>query len=249
MGQDLTMMVGFSLVNKFITDQLKDEFPPELDADGREKTNYALEVLSGGASFLFMSAMMEIIIYEEKFVQYLFAAGEALIFVLYARNKDWILSAASRIIGSRGVKAMSRMKVFNSQNDPTNSFVGQVHQAMSNIMQGRAAGTNAVQTIDASNNAQQTAVIREGHDLKFASLNNKSFTDSIMLKMFSGTFTQSDEIILKQVIGRTNFKDIPINIDEMNKIHEFMVIKDSNGKFVGLTKAFTDLVNGIGFIK
>lgn len=249
MGEDLTMMVGYSLVNGWITKELSKEFPPETDADGRQKTNYALEVLSGGASFLFMSAMMEVIRREEKFVEYLFIAGEAVIAVLYARNKGFFDGMKSKIVGLKGVKAVSKMKALQSQTDVTNSFIGQVQQQIQNILHGRDTSDTVASTIQASNSSQDTAINREAHDLRFAELNNKSFADSLMLKLISGTFTPTDEIILQKVLGRQNFRQTPISIDEMNKIHEFMVIKDSNGKFVGLTKGIIDLVNGLGFLK
>lgn len=250
MAEDLTMLVGYSMVNGWITEKLSAEFPPETDpVTGKQKTNYALEVLSGGASFLFMSAMMEVIRREETFVHYVFAAGEAVIMVLYARNKSMFETIGKTITKYTGIKAAKRLKLFDSHTDVTNSFVGQVYQAMQTILHGRDSSESVASTIQASNSSQDTAINREAHDLRFASLNNKAFIDSFMIKIMSGNFTQTDEIILKKVLGRENFSTVPVSIDELNSVRDFMVIKDSNGKFVGLTKGLVDLLNGLGFLK
>lgn len=249
MGEDLTMMLGYSMVNGWITEKLGAEFPPETDANGKQKTNYALEVLSGGASFLFMSAMMEVIKREEKFIEYLFLAGEALIVVLYARNKDTFDKIVGKIKGLKGVKAINRSKILGSQTDVTNSFVGQVYQAMQTILHGRNSSHDVANTISASNSSQDTAINRESHDLRFANANNKAFADSLMIKTMTGSFTEMDRVLLQRVIGRSNFSEVPLDIKELNQLREFMIVKDSSGNFVGLTEAFTSLVNGLGFLK
>lgn len=248
MGEDLTMLLGYSLVNQYLHEKLSAYFPDEIDENGNAKQNIALEVLSGGASFLFMSGMMEIIRREERFIEYLFAAGEAIITVLYLRNKGAFESIGNRIKSMKGVKALNRLKLFDSQTDPTNSFISQVYQAMQVILHGRNSSSDVAGTIQASNSSQDTAINREAHNLKFAELNNKSFNDSLMIKTITGTFMQADEIILRKVIGRDNFQSVPLSHEELNQVHEFMFIKDSNGKLIGMAKGFIDLVNGLGFI-
>lgn len=249
MAEDATMMIGYSLVNSWITEQLSQQFPPEVGADGKEKTNYALEILSGGASFLFMSAMMEVIRKEEQFLHWLFVAGEAVIAILWARNKGAFDRIGNKLKKFKGVKAFNRLKLFDSQTDTTNSFISQVQQKMQVIMQGRTTTDDVASTIQTSNSSQDTAINREAHDLRFANANNKAFADSLMIKTMTGSFTEMDRVLLQKVIGRSNFSQVPLDIAELNQLREFMIIKDSNGKFVGLTEAFTSLVNGLGFLK
>lgn len=248
MGEDLTMLVGYSLVNKFLQEKLADQFPPELDENGNEKMNIALEVFSGGVSFLFMSVMMEVIRREEKFIEYLFAAGEAVISVLWIRNKGYFQVMLGKMRGVPGVKTILRSKILSSHTDPTNSFIGQVYQAMQVILHGRNSSHDVANTISASSATVDTAINREAHNLKFAEANNKAFHDSILIKTMTGNFTEADEMILKKVVGRSNFSSTPINHEEMNKIREFMVSTDSNGKFLGLTEAFIRFANGLGYL-
>lgn len=247
MGEDLTMMLGYSGFNRFMHDELAPMIPPELDENGNEKMNIPLEVLSGGASYLFTSAMMEVIRREEKYIKYLFAGGEAVLAVLYARNKGWIESAKNRILNLKGFKAMQMKRSFDSQSDNTNSFVSQVYQQMQLILNGRDTSSVA-ETIGVGTAQQEHSINRERINLEFAKANTDAFSKSLMVKIASGTFTELDEAILKKVIGRSNFAETPINHQELNKIKEFMMIKDSNGNFIGLTKAFQSLINGLGFI-
>lgn len=249
MGEDLVMMVGYSTVNQYLHEKLASQFPDELDENGNAKQNIALEVLSGGASFLFMSAMMEVIRREEKMIDYIFAAGEAVITVLWARNKGYAQGMLNKMKNVKGVKTIIRSKIFSANTDNTNSFVAQVHQAMQTILQGRNASHDVANTISASNSSQDTAINREAHNLKYAELNNKAFHDSIMIKAMTGTFTPMDKLLLQKVIGRSDFQSVPLNVEELNKIKEFMIVKDSNGNFVGLTDALMSFANGLGFLK
>lgn len=248
MAEDLTMMVGYSLVNTYIHDKLSEYFPPELDENGREKQNIALEVLSGGASFLFMSAMMEVIRREEKFIEYLFAAGQAVITVLWARNKGYLEGIQNKMKGMKGFRVFARFKLLSSQTDVTNSFVGQVYTAMQTILHGRNSSSDVASTIQASNSSQDTAINREAHNLKFAELNNKTFSSSLFIKTATGTFVPADKPKLQKYIGRSEFSNVPIDIDEMNKIREFIYVKDSNGKFVGLANVLMSWGHGMGFL-
>lgn len=249
MAEDLTMMIGYSMVNSYLHEKLGQIFPPVMDANGNEKINIPLEVLSGGASYLFMSGMMEIIRREEKFVEWLFAAAEAIILVHYARNKDFYNGLKNKIKFLKGHKASSKAKHLNGQVEQQSSFVMEVQAQIQNILHGRNTSHDVANTIQASNSSMDTAINREAHDLRFAELNKKSFHDSLLIKTMTGTFTATDKVILQKVIGRSDFQSVPLSIEELNKVHEFMFIKDSNGKFIGLAEAFTSLVNGLGFLK
>jgi hypothetical protein len=248
MAEDATYLIGYSLVNKFLSDLLASEFPDELDDQGRPTINLAKELLSGGASYLLMSGMMEIIKREEQFITYLFSAGEAVIVILWARHKAKFNGIIDSIKGRKGVKATNRLGLLAPQAEEQNTFINQVYQAMQAIMQGRSASQDVAQTIGASNSTQQVALSREDQNLKFANANNQAFNNSMLIKTMTGSFTQTDEIILKKVIGRSNFATTPLSIDELNTVHEFMLVKDSSGKFMGLTQAFTTLLNGLGYI-
>jgi hypothetical protein len=251
MAEDATMMIGYSLVNKWLNDQLTQFFPNEVDEKGQPTMNIAKEVLSGGASMLFMSLMMDVIRREEQFISWLFTAGETVIGILWARNKVNVQNIFNMMTGKRakGIKAKTLFKHATETNDNQNTFVTQVQQGMQTIMQGRSQGHDVANTISASASEQQLALSRESQNMKFADRNNQAFQNSIMIKTITGTFTINDRLILQKIIGRSNFSQVPLNVDELNQVREFMIVKDSNGKFVGLTEAFTSLVNGLGFLK
>lgn len=248
MAEDATYLIGYSLVNKYISEILNKDFPDELDDKGRPTINIAKELLSGGASYLLMSGMMEIIKREEQLITWLFAAGEAVIGVLWLRHKAKFNGLFNSIKSKKGVKATNRLGLASNQAEEQNTFINQTYQAMQTIMQGHSASQEVAQTIGVSNSTQDLAINREAHNLKFANANNQAFQNSMLIKTMTGSFTQTDEVILKKVIGRTNFATTPLSIDELNKVHEFMIVKDNNGKFMGLTEAFTMLLNGLGYI-
>lgn len=243
MGEDLTFLVGYSLFNKFMHEKFADLVGVE-----EGEMNIAFEVLSGGASYLFSSAMMEVIRREEAFIRYVFAAGEAVIAVLYMRNKGWIDSMKSKILPKRGVLASAKFKALQGQNDPSNNFINQVYHAMQNIISGRNSTDSIAQTIGAGTQQQEHGLNRERQNLEFAKANNEAFHRSILIKTLTGTFTDLDEQILKKVVGRDNFQTTQIDHNELNAVRDFMFVKDSNGKFLGLTKGFMELLNGLGYL-
>ncbi len=248
MAEDATYLIGYSVANKYISELLASDFPDELDDKGRPTLNLAKELISGGASYLLMSAMMEIIRREEKFIEYLFASIEAVIGVLWLRHKAKFNGIIDSIKGKKGVKATNRLGLLAPQAEEQNTFINQAYQAGQAIMQGRSSSQDVAKTIQASNSTQDTAINREAHNLKFATTNNQAFNDSLLIKTMTGSFTQADELILKKVIGRSTFATTPLSIDELNKVHEFMIVKDINGNFIGLTEAFTMLLNGFGYV-
>lgn len=248
MGEDLVMLVGYSMVNQRIHDLLSEYFPTQYDENGKEIQNIALEVISGGASFLFMSGMMEIIRREEKFIDYLFVAGEAVISVWWARNKGYFDGMINKIKSLKGYKAKTKAKTLSDNIDKSNSFISQVYDAMQTILHGRNASDNVASTIQASNSAQDTAINREAHNLKFAEIHNKTFSSSLFIKTATGTYTPADKVMLQKMIGRTDFSNVPLDIDELNKLHQIFYVKGSDGKFRALADVLISWGNGMGFL-
>jgi len=249
MAEDAIFMIGSSFANEFISDLLNEHFPPEKDDQGRDIHNVSRELIQGAGSFLVMHGIMELIRREEQMLDYLFVASRAVIAVLYARNKGVLDSLFNKIKGLKGVKAINRMKILNAQSDPQNSFISQVLQQVDIIIKGRGASHDVANTVTAATSTMDTAINREAHNLKFAQANKDSFDKSMMLKFVTGSFTATDKIMLQKMIGRSDFQSVPLDIDELNRVNEFMFVKDSNGKSISFTKAFMSLLNAVGQIK
>ena len=73
-----------------------------------------------------------------------------------------------------------------------------------------------------------------------------------MFKLFSGTFSEADKQTLKAVFKSANptasYNPDSMDITQLNKISEFMFVKDSEGHIIGLTRAFLDLLNGLSYL-
>lgn len=249
MAEDAIFMIGSPMANEFISDLLNEHFPPETDDKGRPVHNVSRELIQGAGSFLVMHSIMSLIRREEIMMDYLFAASRSVITVLYLRNKGAFDGLFNKIKNLKGVKAINRMKIFNAQSDPQNTFISQVLQQVDIIISGRNASHDVANTVTAATSTMDTAIRREAHNLKFAEANNKSFDNSMMLKFITGSFTATDKLMLQKMIGRDDFQAVPLDVDELNKINEFMFVKDSSGKNVALTKAMMSLINAFGSLK
>lgn len=244
--EDITFLVAASLSNQYLHSKLSEWFPDSVDEKGRPTINYAREGLEGFTSILWTSALMYVIRREELIIGMMFTALEGVIAAWWLKNKGYFDGMVNKIKSLKGVKATSKAKTLTSQTDPTNAYIGHIQQAGSNIIAGRQSSGSIGDTINTTTNLQSHAIRAEAHDLKHAKYNNDAFAQSIMLKLATGNFTPADEMILRKVIGRSDFSTTEISTDELNKVHEFFFIKDVNGKVTGLSKAFMSLVNAYG---
>ena len=57
---------------------------------------------------------------------------------------------------------------------------------------------------------------------------------------------QKDKTILKKILG--TYDPNSLDVEDLNKISEFMFVKDNDGKVIGLSEAFFSLINGLGYV-
>ena len=73
------------------------------------------------------------------------------------------------------------------------------------------------------------------------------YNETLLFKLFTGSFSDNDKTIIKKILG--TYDPSKIDVNDLNKISSFMFVKDDNDKIVGLSEAFLELVNGLGYVK
>ena len=63
-----------------------------------------------------------------------------------------------------------------------------------------------------------------------------------MFKLLASKFTPTDKELLRRITGSDS-----IDIEQINKVGEFMFTKDDKGDIVGLSEAFMQMLNGLGY--
>lgn len=71
-----------------------------------------------------------------------------------------------------------------------------------------------------------------------------SINETLLFKLFTGKFTAKDRAILQKITGSDK-----VDIDSINKASSFMFVTDDKGNIIGLTQAFIDMLNGLGYLR
>ena len=78
--------------------------------------------------------------------------------------------------------------------------------------------------------------------LNYAKAKAETFNQTLMFKLLTSKFTATDKEILRKITGAES-----IDIEQINKVADFMWVKDDKGDIVGLSEAFMQLLNGLGY--
>ena len=91
---------------------------------------------------------------------------------------------------------------------------------------------------------QQKKLIMHSKDqqLNYAKAKAETFNQTLMFKLLTSKFTATDKEILRKITGAES-----IDIEQINKVADFMWVKDDKGDIVGLSEAFMQMLNGLGY--
>jgi len=203
----------------------------------REATESALNVAVFSGIFM-------IIRYEEAILDKIFTVVSiAVTALLGLPKKAWNklksssirgkkLGILSKVIGGIGNDGVGKAQVITTQ--------------LGNFISSRNNQYQAGTLVDASLKNRQNVVERDRSSLMLGKAMAENYTNSLMFKLLTSSFTPNDKLMIKKILGREVSTDI--NIDDLNKIGSFMFTTDSSGAITGLTEQFFTVVNGLGFI-
>lgn len=96
----------------------------------------------------------------------------------------------------------------------------------------------------ADNSLKQRDLVLHSKDqqLNYAKAKAETFNQTLMFKLLTSKFTATDKEILRKITGAES-----IDIEQINKVADFMWVKDDKGDIVGLSEAFMQMLNGLGY--
>lgn len=202
------------------------------------------EAMSSGVSIMKMGVMMMVLQQQEamleKIMSYLFAG----IGVTIASGSNLLKKGLRRF---KGTKLIKRLSLFTEgKSDSINYCRLGTEVAMSKINIKNSVNS-ATDRYNVSINQRRSMVENENHKLQLAKGKSDAYNQTLMLKMFSGGFTNKDKVLLKRILGKDS--TVNLDIDDLNKISSFMWTKDNNGNVVGLSEEFMSLINGLGYLQ
>ena len=225
--EDLTYNVAY---NEVLT-RLKDNGM----SDGILK-----DAIDSGITIMFSSALMIYMQKQEALLQKIVDSAIALLVVVLNPLTSKVKGLARKFF--KGAKA-----------GIISNFLGVSTEARVGYSQVVVNGANAMfnrkqyegQCFSHSNFVNQSkANILHSKDqqLAYAKAKADSFNQTLMFKLLTSKFTATDKELLRKITGSSS-----IDIEQINKVADFMWVKDDKGNIVGLSEAFMQMLNGLGY--
>ena len=230
--ETLIYMVAYEEARNLISNFTKDIDNPYL----KEAVESAANVAVFGGIFL-------IIQYEEKIIEKVFNLASAVITSLILIPKK----SLSKLRGLRGRKLSIVSKIIGGLDDNAVGKANVVANQLGNFIAGRNNQYQSMNLVQGSQMIRKSVFQKEDINLKLGNAMASRYNDTLIFKLLTSSFTQKDKTILKKILG--TYDPDKIDVDDLNKISSFMFVRDSDGNIVGLSEAFLELVNGIGYVR
>lgn len=183
---------------------------------------------------------------QEQIISLIFEKTEA-VFLLLIQNP--MRRALSKMRNMRGIKLLRKLGFFQANNMEN---IGTA-QAIAIHQSGKASSYGVINAKDkrmdtytAVNETKNTLYNREKLHMDMGNNMAQRYNGTLLFKLFTKSFTANDEMLIKKIIGRDTAT--ALSIDDMNKVANFLYTTDTTGKVTGLSEAFMDLINGLGYL-
>ena len=252
--EEIIYGTAYRYITPWIRQRVDEWIPDEVDEKGHTQPSILKEAVESSLNVLVMGVLFMIIRYEEAFLDVIFGLARGAKTAVLVGGKNAYNALKSRVTSLRGVRATSRAKnlVPMTAPDARAILVASVDAELRNIVVARQTQYMSAMSYTPAAQMHDTAVQKEMIYQQLGAAKANTKIQLSMFKLFSGTFSEADKQTLKAVFKSANptgtYKPDSINIEQLNKMSEFMFVKDSEGRIIGLTRAFLDLLNGLSYL-
>lgn len=227
MFEDLTYNVAYDVVLKKLKDNGMD--------DGILK-----DAIDSGITIMFSSALMLYMQKQEALLQKIVAAVVGFLGIILNPFASKVKGLARKFF--KGAKAGIISKFLGVSAEARVGYANVVVNG-ANAMFSRKQ-SEAYYFSHSNFVAQNKQLIMHSKDqqLAYAKAKADSFNQTLMFKLLTSKFTATDKELLRKITGSSS-----IDIEQINKVGEFMFTKDDKGEIVGLSEAFMQMLNGLGY--
>ncbi|HDX6330717.1 hypothetical protein [Campylobacter fetus] len=201
---------------------------------------YLKDAVQSGLSVMFSGALMIWMQRQDKFITIIFSSISASVISSLSGIGSIIKGKLSRMVG-RKLKIASRAGSSSMDERIAKAklyveYGSMIHngQLVSNTYGGTSSSLSGIPNINISSNTQK---------LEYAKAKLDSTHKNLLLKLFTSRFTADDIDMIKKMTGKAN-----VDIDNLNKIANFMYVTDDSGNITGLTEQFMTMLNGLGYL-
>ena len=233
--ETFTYMYAFDEAKEFV----KNYFPKNPNGDP-----YFEEAKESAIQVVMMGGIFKIIQYQEIMLEKFFAFLKALIVLLLGLAKKGYQKLKTSGRGGRVFKFLSEY-IGTTVNEAIERVKVILQWAQLQIDAQKNSGSNS-QIIQSVQSNRQNVVERDRSAMNLAKGVNDTYVNSLLFKLLTKSFKQSDEVLLKKILGRDSVSDL--DVSDVNKVADFLFVTDSSGKMIGFTEVAYELLNGLGYI-
>ncbi|WP_235597661.1 hypothetical protein [Campylobacter iguaniorum] len=201
---------------------------------------YLKDALKSGASIMFSSALMLYMSKQEKFINDVTNKVQLALAAVFGNVGSYVRNKFGHLKG-RKLKILS--SIFGSVSSEKVEQAKMVIAYGDMIHQGQQVSTTSHQQNLVAFSSQNNSILQNSQKLDYAKAKLDSINKSMLLKLFTKRFTAQDVEMVKKITGSTS-----VDIDNLNKIADFMYVTDSSGNITGLTEQFMTMLNGLGYL-
>ena len=195
-----------------------------------------MTVITSGLIFLLMRK-------QEDFIQGVFDTAKGLVTILLGTH--FAQKMKGRLGGLRGTKLFKKLSMFKSSYSDRIATAQLVVNGTNSHFHAERTTQSETTSVDSVIKSKEHIVNKESHSHAVGSSMASRYNETLMFKLFTKSFTAKDKTLIKKMLGRDS--NAELDIEDMNKVADFMFVTDDNGNTTGLAEQFLTLLNGMGY--
>ncbi|WP_324171719.1 hypothetical protein [Sulfurimonas sp.] len=203
------------------------------------------EALAGAGGIIVSGIMFQLMRTQEGFIDSVFAKSKLLILGLLGSGH--LSKFKNKTLGKlKGVKLFKKLKLFGGSQSDRIATANLVSQQTSQHFQADSGTSDDLLRLNTTTAVKASMVEKEKLNHSVAKSMTQNFNETLMLKMATKTFNSKDKTMLKKILGRDS--SAKLDIEDMNKVADFMFTKDESGNMTGLSEQLFSIINGLGYL-
>ena len=199
------------------------------------------EAVNSGLTIMFSSALMLYMQKQEAVIESIMKKATAFLLVILAPVRTY----SKRFLGrfEKGRKLIRALRIFTDSNSDSIGYGNLVVTGINSAFNAQQSANQAINRANYSLHQKDHVIQKKDSNLAYAKAKADTFNQTLLFKLFASKFTAADKEIIRKMTGGS----ADIDIEKLNEIANFMWVTDSAGNITGLSEAFVQMLNGLGY--
>ena len=203
-------------------------------------SNVLEDAINSGITIMFSSALMLYMQKQEALLQKIVDSAIALLVVVLNPLSSKVKGLARKFF--KGAKAGIISKFLGVSTEARVGYAQVVTTGANAMFNSRQTESQFFHRASYIQQQKNQLIATKDQQLAYAKAKADSFNQTLMFKLLTSKFTATDKELLRKITGSSS-----IDIEQINKVADFMWVKDDKGDIVGLSEAFMQMLNGLGY--